>query len=113
MKRTQNSVACLGLLLACGLITLAATKPPKPPPPPPSPTYTHYLLGDFGASSHATAINAGGLVIGGALCWPLAERIPFWLCLARGRTGSLFGTQTSTETDTTISWLTWERLPER
>jgi hypothetical protein len=71
MKTIRNSTRWLGLVLACGIITLAATapagKPVKPPKPPPAPTLTYTLIPfDDGQrlSSVAVGLTETGLVPG-------------------------------------------------
>ena len=76
MKTIQNSTRWLGLVLACAIITFAASaqagkpvKPPKPPPEPPPAAYDLVLLGDPGSDSHAIDVNESGLVVGSVSCY--------------------------------------------
>jgi probable HAF family extracellular repeat protein len=70
MQIRQNSTRWLGVALACGTFTFAASsqaaKPPKPPPTPAGPTYRIVSLGTLGGNSAAHAINESGWVAGGA-----------------------------------------------
>ncbi len=70
MKERQDSTRWLGLALAGGFLTFAASseaaKPPKPPPTPSGPAYRIVALGRLGVDTlAASAVNNAGSVVGG------------------------------------------------
>jgi len=79
MKTIQNSTRWLGLALACGTLTYAATtqagKPSKPPPEP-TPSYTLTLL-ERGPWYVGCAVNNSGLVVGQSCRPPEYPEHPF------------------------------------